>query len=311
MMAGTAWYGSAKLVMFKKIRRLISYVFVKSLMLLAQAMPRKAGLALFGSLGALAYYLLPRSRGVAWSNLRLVFEDGLSEAELKRIARASFVSMGRFAFDVARLPVETGESIARIVRVTGEVHLERALSKGNGVIALTGHIGNWEMMGAYFALRGYPINVVATTLRDNKLNDIINQIREGSGMKVLERRKGTMGAMRSLKRGEVLGVLIDQDTSVQSVEVDFLGVRAKTAVGPVRLSAKTGAAILPAAMLMTDDGKYHVEIREPLCVVGEPRAVLEDVSACSRAVEEFILKQPEQWVWMHKRWKSVRPDMYR
>jgi KDO2-lipid IV(A) lauroyltransferase len=219
--------------------------------------------------------------------------------------------MGRFAFDVARLPVQTEESISRIVRITGKSHFEKALRSGSGVIALTGHIGNWEMMGAYFALMGYPINVVATTLRDNKLNDIINEIREGSGMKVLERRKGTMGAMRCLKRGEVLGVLIDQDTSVQSVEVDFLGVTAKTAVGPVRLAAKTGAAILPAAMLMTDDGKYHVEIREPLCVVGKPRTLLDDVRKCSDAVEEYIRKEPGQWVWMHKRWKSVQPEIYR
>ena len=298
-------------MMFKKIRRFVSYAFVKFLMLLAQAMPRVAGIALFGSLGWLAYYLLPKSRRVAWTNLRLVYGDTLSDDEVRSIARASFASMGRFAFDVARLPVQTAESISKIVRVTGLSHFETALEKGTGVIALTGHIGNWEMMGAYFALMGYPINVVATTLRDNKLNDVINEIREGSGMRVLERRKGTMGAMRCLKRGEALGVLIDQDTSVQSVEVEFLGVTAKTAVGPVRLSAKTGATILPAAMLMTDDGKYHVEIKEPLCVVGKPRTLLDDVRKCSGAVEEFIRKQPRQWVWMHKRWKSVQPEIYR
>lgn len=298
-------------MMFKRIRRFISFVFVKFLMLVAQVMPRRMGIALFGSLGALAYYLLPKSRRVAWANLKLVFKNDLPDDEINRIARASFVSMGKFAFDVARLPVQTERSISKIVRVTGKSHFEKALARGNGVIALTGHIGNWELMGAYFALMGYPINVVATTLRDNKLNDIINVIREGSGMRVLERRKGTMGAMRSLKRGEVLGVLIDQDTSVQSVEVDFMGVPAKTAVGPVRLSAKTGAAILPAAMLMTDDGKYHVEIREPLCIVGKSRTVLEDVRKCSGAVEDFIRKQPTQWVWMHKRWKSVQPELYR
>jgi KDO2-lipid IV(A) lauroyltransferase len=298
-------------MMFKKIRRFIAYVFVRFLMLLAQVIPRSAGIAIFGVFGALAYYLLPRSRRVAWTNLRLVHGDGLTDAEVRRIARASFASMGKFAFDVARLPVQTEESISRIVRVTGMSHFEKALEKGTGVIALTGHIGNWEMVGAYFALMGYPINVVATTLRDNKLNDVINEIREGSGMKVLERRKGTIGAMRCLKRGEVLGVLIDQDTSVQSVEVDFLGVRAKTAVGPVRLMARTDATILPAAMLMTADGKYHVEIKEPLCLVGKPGTLLDDVRKCSGAVEEFIRKQPTQWVWMHKRWKSVQPELYR
>ncbi len=268
-------------------------------------------MALFGGLGTLAYYVLPRARRVAWANLRLVFGKDLPVEEIRRIARASFASMGRFAFDVARIPVETKESLSKIVRVTGSSHLDTALEKGTGVIALTGHIGNWEMLGAFFAKMGYPVNVVATTLRDDKLNNVIVEIRESSGMNVLERRKGTMGAMRCLKRGEILGVLIDQDTSVQSVEVDFLGSRAKTAVGPVRLSAKTGATILPAAMLMTDDGKYHIEIREPICVVGKPGTLLDDVKKCSGAVEEFILRQPTQWVWMHKRWKSVQTDLYR
>ncbi len=298
------------MVMLKKIRRFISYMLIKSLMLMAQVMPRKPGIALFGGLGRLAYYLLPRARRVARANLNLVFKDALPEAQMKRIARDSFASMGRFVFDVARLPVQTPESVSRIVRVTGRRHLDKALEEGKGVIALTGHIGNWELMGAYFALMGYPVNVVATTLRDSRLNDMINIVREGSGMRVLERRKGTIGAMRSLKRGEVLGVLIDQDTSVQSVEVEFLGVPAKTAVGPVRLSARTGAAILPAAMLMTEDGKYHVEVKEPVRIVGKPGTILDDVRKCSNAVEEFIRRQPTQWVWMHKRWKSVRPDMY-
>jgi KDO2-lipid IV(A) lauroyltransferase len=299
------------LLTLKKIRRFISYLSIRLLMFIARVVPRSVGMALFGGLGAAAYYLLPRSRRAAWTNLRIAFGEGLSENGLGRIARGSFSNMGKFAFDVARLPAETRESIARIVRVTGLSHLERALARGRGVIALTGHIGNWELMGAYFALMGYDVNVVATSLRDDKLNDIIIDIREGSGMKVMERRKGTMGAMRCLRRGEILGVLIDQDTSVQSVLVDFLGKPAKTAVGPVRLSAKTGAAILPVAMLMTDDGKYHVEIREPVCVVGKPRTLKDDVAKCSRAVEEFILKQPAQWVWMHKRWKSVEPGLYR
>jgi KDO2-lipid IV(A) lauroyltransferase len=296
--------------MFKKIRRFISYGMVRLLVMTAQALPRGVGLGLFGGLGSLAYYLLPRSRRVARSNLKLVYGNGTPDSELNRIARGAFASMGRFSYDVARLPRLTPEGISRIVRVTGKSHLDRALERGAGVIALTGHIGNWEMMGAYFAMMGYPVNVVATTLRDDRLNDVIVGIREKSGMKVLERRKGTIGAMRCLKRGEILGVLIDQDTSVESVEVEFLGVPAKTAVGPVRLSAKTGAAVLPAAMLMTRDGKYHVEIKEPLCLIGKPRTLIEDVSKCARAVEDFILKQPKQWVWMHKRWKSVRPELY-
>ena len=107
-----------------------------------------------------------------------------------------------------------------------------------------------------------------------------------------------------------MGVLIDQDTSVDSVVVDFLGKPAKTAVGPVRLASHTGAAIVPLAMLLTDRGEYRIEVKEPIFVSADAGALSGEVERCSKAVEAFIRTDPEQWVWMHKRWKSLASDMY-
>jgi KDO2-lipid IV(A) lauroyltransferase len=261
-------------------------------------------------LGGFAYLVLGRSRRVALVNLRLIYGHSLPDKEICRLARAAFVNLGKFAYDMVRLGKAAPQVLMRLVTVSGVDHLDRALAQGKGVVALSGHVGNWELLGAYLSLRGYPINVLATRLRDNKLDDLVVSIRRQSGLAVLERSRGVKEALKCLKRGEVLGVLIDQDTSVDSVIVNFLGRPAKTAVGPVKLALRTGAAVVPMAMLATDDGRYRIEVKEPVVLSGRPGSVAEDVGRCSRAVESFIEAEPSQWVWMHRRWKSVVEGLY-
>jgi KDO2-lipid IV(A) lauroyltransferase len=166
-------------------------------------------------------------------------------------------------------------------------------------------------MGAYFARRGYPLSVLATRVRDRRLDGILVALRRSVGMNVLERSRSLMGAFRCLKQGGMLGVLMDQDTSVESVIVDFLGHPAKTPVGPVKLATGTGAAVVPMAMLMDPGGKYRIEVKEPVAIDGNGESLDRDVAKCSDAIGDFIRAEPTQWVWMHKRWKSVSAGMYK
>ncbi len=277
---------------------------------MAYMLPRRAGHALFGGLGAFAYVFLRRSRKVAVANLRLVYDGKHADSELRRIAREAFKNLGKFAYDAVRMGKYDPEELDRMVEVVGLDRVDRVLSQGRGVIGLTGHIGNWELLGAYLSLRGYPINVLVTRVRNRRLDDLLVGLRRSAGMTVLERSRSLLGAFRCLKKGEILGVLIDQDTSVESVLVDFLGHPAKTPVGPVKLASGTGAAVVPMVMLMTPDGRYRVEIKEPITVGGNGDALDRDVQKCSKAIEEFIRSEPTQWVWMHKRWKSVSAGIY-
>ena len=157
---------------------------------------------------------------------------------------------------------------------------------------------------------GYKVNAVATPLRDPRLNKLIVTVRESAGVKVLDRKKDTREVMRCLRRGEILGVLIDQDTSVQSVIVDFLGKPARTAAGPVRLASRTGAAIVPLAMLMDDNDNYVIQVKEPVYIGDGGNRLEKEVERCSKLVESFINREPCQWVWVHKRWKSIYKDLY-
>ena len=278
---------------------------------MAFILPRRVGHALFGGLGAVAYRLLKRSRRVAMANLHLVYDGKYTDRELRDIAREAFKNLGKFAYDAARMGKYTPESLGGIVEVVGLERLDRVLAEGRGVIVLTGHIGNWELLGGYLAVRGYPLNALVTRVRDRRLDDLLVGLRRSAGTTVLERSRSLMGAFRCLKQGELLGVLIDQDTSVESVLVDFLGHPAKTPVGVVKMACGTGAAVMPMAMLMTPDGRYRFEIKEPIPLDGNGDSLEGDVAKCSNAIEEFIRSEPTQWVWMHKRWKSVSAEMYK
>ncbi len=292
------------------LRRLIAYAFVKSVTKIGEILPARIGRRLYVSLGRASYYLLPNSRRIALANLRVAFGEHAADKEIRAIAKATFANLGRFAYDIVQARHRGPEWVKHLATVRGKHNLDEALARGKGVIALTGHVGNWELLAAYFSMIGYPINVLATSLKDSKLNDLLVKMRTDVGVRVLDRSKGLIQAFRCLKRGEVLGVLIDQDTSVESVLVDFLGTPAKTAVGAVKLASRTGAAIVPLAMTLNDSGHYEIDIKEALKIGGRDETLREDVELCSKAIEDFIRRKPSQWVWMHKRWKSVLGEIY-
>jgi len=252
----------------------------------------------------------PKVRANLRHNLGLVPRTPKGEGELGRISHRIMRNFARVVTEFLYLPKTNLENIGKLVDVGSFTRLKQLLGEDPAIL-VTAHVGNWELLGAYFSLMGYPVNVLATRLRDSRLNDQLVSLRDTVGLKVIERSRGLKQAFRCLRRGEVLGVLIDQDTSVDSVIVDFLGQPAKTAVGPVKLAARTGASIIPLAMLLMDDGSYHIKVREPLHIGGHSDALKCDVEECSKAIEGFIYEKPSQWVWMHRRWKSVRSDIYR
>ena len=200
--------------MLRKLRRLLAYLFVKVLIGFAEVLPRRTGGALFAALGSLAYWILPGSRRIALANLNLVYGETYSDEGLGSIARAAFRNLGRVCYDFARMRKQTREGLSELVTIKGKHHLDQELARGKGVIGLTGHIGNWELMGAYFALNGYPLNVLATRMNNAPVNRELLDLRRSAGLKVLERSGELMGAVRALRRGEMLGVLVDLDTSV-------------------------------------------------------------------------------------------------
>ena len=214
--------------------------------------------------------------------------------------------------DAFRIPVYNSGNIDQIVKAKGLERLDRALAKGNGVLALTGHVGNWELMGGYLAMKGYPINVVGAPIYDPRLDELVIKNREQSGMKYIARGSATREIIRALRRNEVIGLLIDQDTKhVEGVFVDFLGKKAYTPVGPAILAEKTGAAVVPMGIHIQQDNTHHVEIQDELTLTktADPEQNrINNTQLFSIAIENFVRKFPTQWVWMHRRWKTKPSD---
>ncbi len=261
-------------------------------------------------LGVMLYYLLARDRCIALCNVRRVYGDCWSTSERQRFIRRVFMHVSCNAIDALRLPRYSPATLSRIVRTDGWDHIPRAYQKGCGVIGVTAHVGCWELIPNYIAAQGYQVSVVARQVYDPQVNRIVLNIRESMGVQVLDRHASLREIVRCLRRGEGIGILIDQDTSVESVIVDFLGQKTRTPVGPALLSLLTGAPVLPMAIHREQDGQHVMEIDAPVTIeaTGDREAdVLRGTAELSKRIERFIQRYPDQWLWMQQRWKSMDP----
>ncbi len=181
--------------------------------------------------------------------------------------------------------------------------LDAALARGKGVVFISGHVGNWELLARRVALAGYPCQTIAKETTDPRTTALIEKFRASSKLKSIWR--GQPGAarfmLRALRDGQILGMLIDQDTDVQSVWVPFFGRPAKTPRAAADLALRTGAAVVVGFCQRAADGRYRVVMRE-LSTLGLDAVGL--TAALSQQIEAAIREAPEQWVWMHRRWKS-------
>lgn len=283
------------------------YALARGLILLALILPRSVALRLFGGLGAVAFVLLRKDRIRTEVNLSLAFPER-SRQEVRSLAGRVYVELGRNCADVFRLPWLRWDELGSFVSVEGLSYFEEALSRGKGVVVVTGHIGCWELMAAYFSMTGYPLAVVVRPLRDQRLERLIDGLRRSKGMKPISRVSNVKAAYSWLKRGGVLGVLIDQDTSVKGVFCDFFGRPAYTPAGPAYLALRTGASIVPMAIQLEEDGTHMVRVKEPIGVpesLDTEACVQTVMQACTQAIEDYIRHRPTQWVWMHERWKTT------
>jgi KDO2-lipid IV(A) lauroyltransferase len=296
--------------MRKKIKRKGEYWLVRSIAGLAGALPRTAGQRLFGALGATAGRVLARERRRAIDNLGIAFPQA-PELVREAMARAMFRNLGRNVFDFLNLegagPVRLG---GLVERVEGLEHFQRAFGQGNGLIVITGHIGCWELMPAYFVSRGYPVSVVARRMKVDRLNDRLVEIRRSVGVETIDRNASPRRMVEVLRRGEVLGVLIDQHTSVAGMYVPFFGRPAYTPTAVAKLSMMTGAPVLPMGVFLGPNGRHVIHVLPAMRPerAGEERgeAIRKMTARASLAVEELVRIDPKQWVWFHHRWRG--PD---
>lgn len=267
-------------------------------------------------IGDIGYRLDHEHRAIASHNLRLAFGESISDDEINRIVREVFRNFAQTAVEFVRIPSLNFEKAEALITPENRERLDQCLERGKGVILVTGHFGNWELMAAAGALAGYPISAVARPMNHSVWDKIINEIRQSSGLKIIARDRSAFAIVKRLKRNEVIGILTDQNARRQNVFVDFFGMKAATTAGPALLALKTGAALVPAFMLRNGLGSHRLIIEEPIDFMptGDIETdALELTQKYTDALEKYVRQYPSQWLWLHRRWRTRppgEPDLY-
>ncbi|MFB3882293.1 MAG: lysophospholipid acyltransferase family protein [Armatimonadota bacterium] len=275
-----------------------------------QRLPERRARRLGMALGTAMRLLSPRHARIVMTNLRLAFSREKSEREIAALARACYQHLGLCLTEFMRLPAMSAGELLSAVQLRGRERLDEALSLGRGAILLTGHLGNWEFVGSRIAAEGYPLSVIARAQRDTEITEYARLTRERMGMRVLHRDVAVRGALRALRDNELVGILIDQNAGDDGVFVDFFGQPASTAPGAAAFALRTGAAVLPTWGWREPDGTHvaQVDPAVPLLRTGDRQQdIVANTAAFTSILEDRIRRHPEQWFWLHKRWKSRPP----
>jgi KDO2-lipid IV(A) lauroyltransferase len=262
------------------------------------------------SLGRLGYRPLGIRRSVVERQIRAVMPE-LSEADVQRIARGAYEHLGRTSIEAALLPSRSNAQVRGLVEdLRGWDLVEQNVHAGGGQIVLTGHLGNWELAGAYVAARGVPIDVVARHMANPLFERYVSTTRERSGMHELHDDVAARRIPRALRAGHFIAMLADQGAvGLSSTWVPFFGRLAKTARGPAVFALRMGVPVLFAACIRRPSGRYTLSF-EPVPVIdtgdreGDVDRILE---AYSGILERWVRAAPEQYLWHHRRWKHQQP----
>ncbi len=259
--------------------------------------------------GWLWFWLVPVRLGVARRNIARVFGATLSCRERRRLLRRSLDHLGMYGVECLRLPELTRERLHELVRCEGLEHIEAALAGGRGAVCVTAHMGSFDLLACGSALLGVPLNVVFKDISWKPAQDFWRAIRESSGIKVIAPRKSKDEIVAALARNEVVAFAVDQHMARhRAIVCEFFGGLAATTPAPARFALQTGAALFTGHIERATKPGHHVLLVDPPFALEEPYGDLEanirhNTERLNRVVEGWVRKAPEQWLWLHRRWK--------
>ncbi len=237
-----------------------------------------------------------------------ILSKTMTEEELKKLSKKVYMHFGRMLFEIPHILRIDKKEVSKYFTVEGGENLTEALKKGKGVLALTAHMGNWEMMAMALEMNFGNVSAVARPFGNKAVNRLMQKIRTSSGMEVIPKQNGMRKILSALKKNRIVGILLDQNVSWQEGEfVPFMGRTACANKGLALMAMKTGSPVLPIFALQQPDGKYLIYIGEEVKVVdtGDKTAdIATNTHAFTKKIEEQVIKYPEQWFWFHRRWKS-------
>jgi KDO2-lipid IV(A) lauroyltransferase len=262
-------------------------------------------------LGDLLFVLLSRRRRIALDNLRAAFPE-LDDTARRRLARGSCQHLGLMAMELcAALARPLQWTLARI-EIDGIEALHKAVEGHGRALLLTGHLGNWELLSAGHRLTGYSLAVVARALDSPGLDVLARRLRGKTGVELIDKRRALRPVLAALRSGRLVGILLDQNAARdEAVFVPFFGILASTSRSMAVLALRTGSPVVPVFIHREPGGRHRVTIEPPLPMPADTdreAAVRELTALCAERVEAAIRRAPEQWLWMHDRWRTRPPE---
>ena len=293
------------------MRRKLEYAAAWPFIKILGAMPRPLARGFAIGLAQIVYLLHGRLRRVGMRNLELEFPEK-SRTERARILRGEFTSLGRQLAEVCHFPGYTLENVQQVVIYDGLGNYERAYARKKGVLFLTAHFGGWELSAFTHSLHGHWMHVVMRPMDNVYLDRTIRRYRTMHGNKTVDKDDFVRGLLAAMKAGEVVGILMDTNmTPPQGIFVDFFGIPACTASGLARIALRTDAAVVPTFTIWDAAlGKYRLRFDPALELIrsGDQEAdIATNTQMFTKVIEDYVRKYPEQWLWVHRRWKT-RPE---
>jgi KDO2-lipid IV(A) lauroyltransferase len=271
-------------------------------------MPRGVARAAAARVARILYALTPKLRKTAEFNLRLAFPEW-SEEKRQATIRGMVRNLGRMAAEFARLPKYSKENIEEFVVLDGQENFLEGKNRGKGVIYLTGHIGAWELSSFAHALYGFPLHYMARPLDNKRIDALVNRYRCLSGNRPIFKNESARAMLKVLRDKGTIGILADQNTMPDEGEyVDFFGTLACTTTGIARVALHTEAAVVPGYAIWDERiRKYRLRFEPPVELIrtgDAERDIWENTARFAKVLEGIVRRHPEQWVWVHARWKN-------
>ncbi len=284
-----------------------AWVGVKLLGILPRSVARFVG----AQFAFIAYALRPPLRQAAMFNLKLAFPDW-TEAQRRETVRGMIRQIGWMAGEFSQFPKYTAQNIARIVLVDGSENFDAARQRGKGVLFLTGHMSAWELAPFAHALYGHPLHFLVRPVANRRVDALINKYRCLSGNQPIEKNRSARAILKILNEGGTVGILADHNTDLEeSVFVDFFGVSASTTSGLARIALRTDAAVVPGFLCWdSTTRKYRLQFGPAVELVrsgDEDVDVVANTGRFTRVIEDYVRAHPDQWLWVHRRWKTRPP----
>ncbi len=273
--------------------------------------PRRAARLFAWLLAVATYWCLGRLRRVGVRNLDLALPQ-LSSKTKRKILRHVYIHLGWQLVEFCRMTRYTVDNTRNWMRTEGLEHYLAAQARGKGVLVITGHLGAWELSSFYHSLMDHPMGMVIRRLDNRRLDEYVNGIRCAHGNFVLSKDDFGRGLLTAMHEGKTVGILMDTNmTPPQGEFVRFFGIKACTGTGPAHIARKTGAAVLPGFMFWeATENKYVLRFGPEVAIPHTDDAaadILEGTQRCTAVLETWIRRYPDQWLWIHRRWKTRPP----